>query len=92
MHGKNIDCAKETIRICREKGYLSAYLQAREKEVITMLDELFDEEALREAYDKAKEKKEREEGRKEGRADIINRLIKAGVSQELLNNALNSNV
>ena len=22
MHGKNIDCAKETIRICREKGYL----------------------------------------------------------------------
>lgn len=58
----------------------------------TMLDELFDEEALREAYDKAKENKEREEGHKEGRADIINRLIKAGVFQELLNNALNSNV
>ena len=91
LHGRNIDCAKETIRICREKGYLSTYLQTREKEVITMLDELFDEEALREAYDKAKEKKEREQVRKEERADILRKLIKAGFSEDQINNALNAN-
>ena len=91
MHGKNIDCAKETIRICREKGYLSAYLQAREKEVITMLDELFDEEALREAYDKAKEKEKEKEWMAKGQAALMDKLIKAGFSAEQLNNALNAN-
>ena len=95
LHGNSIECAKETIRVCREKGYLSAYLQTREKEVITMLDELFDEDALREAYNKAKAKKEYEEGlkvgRKEERADLLNKLIKAGFSEEQLNNALNAN-
>lgn len=91
LHGNSVECAKETIRICREKGYLSTYLQTREKEVITMLDELFDEDALREAYIKAKEKKEREEVRKEERADLISKLIKAGFSEEQLNKALNAN-
>ena len=60
-----------------------------------MLDELFDEDALREAYNKAKAKKEYEEGlkvgRKEERADLLNKLIKAGFSEEQLNNALNAN-
>ena len=91
LHGNSIECAKETIRVCREKGYLSSYLQTREKEVITMLDELFDEDALREAYIKAKVKKEYEEARKEERADLISKLIKAGFSEEQLKNALNAN-
>ena len=72
LHGNSIACAKETIRVCREKGYLSAYLQTREKEVITMLDELFDEDALREAYDKAKEKKKEQEWMAKGKAELIN--------------------
>ncbi|MBQ9813474.1 MAG: hypothetical protein IJM54_09205 [Thermoguttaceae bacterium] len=58
-----------------------------------MLEDLFDEEKLREINDREKEeeilKKGREEGRAEERTLIINRLIQAGVSPDVLSKALN---
>lgn len=72
IYSTGIECARETIRICIEKGYLSVYLREHEKEVITMLIELFDEEYAREQYDKAEAKKNYEEGKAEGRAEGIN--------------------
>ena len=68
-YGNAVKCAQETIRICIEKGYLVPFLQAHKQEVITMLDELFNEEALREAYDRAKERENLEKGRVEGRME-----------------------
>ncbi|MBP5622140.1 MAG: hypothetical protein J6X44_09015, partial [Thermoguttaceae bacterium] len=65
-YGNDVKCARETIRICIEKGYLVPFLQAHKQEVITMLDELFDEEALREAYDLARERENLEQGREQG--------------------------
>ena len=44
--------AKETYRICIEKGYLSEFMKEHEKEVIDMMAELFDETYMREQYDK----------------------------------------
>ena len=68
-YGNDVKCAQETIRICIEKGYLVPFLQAHQQEVITMLDELFNEEALREAYDQAKERENLEKGRAQGREE-----------------------
>ncbi|MBR4752594.1 MAG: hypothetical protein IK077_12615 [Thermoguttaceae bacterium] len=58
-----------------------------------MLEDLFDEEKLREINDREKEeeilKRGFEEGFAEERTFIINRLIQAGVSPDVLSKALN---
>ena len=69
IYQDSIMCAKETLRICIEKGYLVSYLQKHEKEVVDMMSELFDEEYQREAYNRASQRKAIEEGRAEGRAE-----------------------
>lgn len=68
IYQDSIMCAKETLRICIEKGYLVSYLQKHEKEVVDMMSELFDEEYQREAYNRASQKKAIEKGRAEGEA------------------------
>ena len=69
LYGNDKKCAEETIRICIEKGYLVEFLKKHKKEVITMLDDLFNEKMQREKYNAARDKKMREEGRAEGRAE-----------------------
>ena len=69
IYQDSILCAKETLRICIEKGYLVSYLQKHEKEVVDMMSELFDEEYQREAYNRASQRKAIEEGRAEGKAE-----------------------
>lgn len=80
IHKNSIECAKETIRIriCKEKGYIPEYLALHEKEVVMMLDELFNEEYLREQYNKAEAKRERQEGRQEGAIAMLIKLVKKG--------------
>ena len=53
-HNDSIKCAEETVKICIKKGYLVQYLTTHQKEVISMMRELFDEQAMRESYDKAR--------------------------------------
>lgn len=93
IYRDSIMCAKETIRICIEKGYLVSYLRNHEKEVVDMMAELFDEEYLRESYNKANKKKALELGRAEGEAKgraeernlIIEKMRKRGMSEEEIN-------
>lgn len=63
IHKNKIECIKETIRICEERGYLTEFLGEHKKEVYTMMSELFDEEYQRNQYDIAVKRIEREEGR-----------------------------
>ena len=69
IYQDSIMCAKETIRICIEKGYLVSYLREHEKEVVDMMSELFDEEYQRAAYNRASQKDAIEKGRIEGKAE-----------------------
>ena len=39
IYDNRLECVRETIRICKEKGYLADYLAAHEKEAITMMSE-----------------------------------------------------
>ena len=72
IYGNALECIRETIRICLEKGYLVNFISVHKKEVETMLSELFDEKSLRERYDFALAKQNQaigeERGEKRGKA------------------------
>ena len=70
-YGKTVEAVEETIRICTELGFLRDYLIKHSEEVITMMDELFDEEYLRKQHDTAV----RAEGRKEGIKEKENKYL-----------------
>ena len=99
IYKNSIECAKETIRICKEKGYLAEYLSKHEKEVIDMVSYLFDEEYQRKMYDEAMREEYREEfkeeiakEREESRASAIESVIKnlrvMGLSEEQIQQAV----
>lgn len=66
IYDNKLKCIKETLRICSEKGYLVPYLKNHEKEAVTMMSELFDEEYLRKQYDLSERKKSFAEGIEKG--------------------------
>ena len=69
LHDDAMTIARETYRICIEKGYLSEFMKEHEKEVISMMYELFDEETMRKQLDTARSRRDLEKGRAEGRAE-----------------------
>lgn len=83
IHHNGIECAKATIRICVERGYLSEYLKSREKETITMLAQLFDEAYLREQYNISEFEAGKVEGIAEGRAkekiNMASNMLRSGL-------------
>lgn len=59
IHGRNRIAAENAIRICQDNGILKEYLKSRQKEVITMMITLFDQDYVLKAYIKD-EKRESE--------------------------------
>lgn len=49
-YGKTQKAVLETIRICKDKNVLKAYLESREKEVVDIMMALFNKEQVLEAY------------------------------------------
>lgn len=82
IYKDSIMCAKETIRICIEKGYLVSYLQEHEKEVVDMMSELFDEEYQREAYNRASNKEAIEQGKIERDRELAEKMRAKGYSEQ----------
>ena len=66
QHGMTQKAVTETIRICKDRNVLREYLAQREKEVVTIMMSLFDDEQIMRTYAKDIEK---ETERKTG--DII---------------------
>ncbi len=56
QYGRTRKAVMETIRICKNKNVLKEYLEAREKEVVTIMMALFDEEQVMRNYVARKEK------------------------------------
>ena len=77
IYADKLECIKETLSICSEKSYLVPYLKNHEKEAVTMMSELFDEEYLRKQYDNAEWKKSFAEGKAEGKAEGESKAIKS---------------
>ena len=84
IHHNKIECIKETIRICKEKGYLAEFLTEHEEEVVTMLMYLFDEQQERETYEAARDKEKIAQGRAEGRAEGRAQGIEIGKLKALI--------
>lgn len=87
LYDDGITAAKETYRICIEKGYLTEFMKAHEQEVIDMMHELFDEETARKQYDTARSIEDIEKGEAKGRAEekiavALNMLAKGKLSIE----------
>ena len=53
QHGMTQKASTETIRICKNREVLREYLTQREKEVVTIMISLFDEEQIMESYIKS---------------------------------------
>ena len=56
-HGMTGKAVSETVRICKDKNVLKEYLAQREKEVVTIMMSLFNNERILELHWKDKEKK-----------------------------------
>ena len=69
LHGRTKEAVRETIRICKDKNVLREYLSSREKEVVSIMMALFDQERAVEQFGYEKRQEGREEGRKEGREE-----------------------
>ena len=69
LHGRTKEAVRETIRICKDRDVLREYLSSREKEVVSIMMALFDQEKAVEQFGYEKKQEGREEGRKEGREE-----------------------
>ncbi len=52
LYGMTEQAVKETIRICKDRNILKEYLMSREKEVVTIMMSLFDDEQIMRTYAK----------------------------------------
>ena len=64
----------ETIRICKDRDILKEYLESREKEVVTIMMSLFDEEEILKSYIRS----ERYEATREVAIQTAERMIRMG--------------
>ena len=78
LHSDGLTVAKETYRICIEKGYLSEFMKVHEREVIDMMYELFDEETMRKQLDIAKSRRDIEKGKAEEKISVALNLLSLG--------------
>ena len=60
--GRTVEAVRETIRICKDKDVLREYLSAHEKEVVSIMMALFDQEKAVEQFGYEKKQEGREEG------------------------------
>ena len=74
IHGRTREAIQEAIRICKDRNVLKEYLSSREKEVVDMLMELYDEQEVLRSYVES-EKYEAENATKIATA---RRLLKMG--------------
>jgi len=70
QYGMTRKAIEETIRICRDRNVLREYLAQREKEVVTIMMSLFDEEQIIKSYVKSERYEETKENAR--------RLLKLG--------------
>lgn len=90
IHKRTLRTIKETIRICIEQDILKDYLLSHEKDVITMLECLFDQETVFNNFLNTKIYEAENRGKEQGREEAsilsmqktISRLNRLGISRE----------
>jgi hypothetical protein len=78
IHGYTETAVRETIRICRDRNILREYLATREKEVMSIMSNFFDEEEILKLYIQDCSNELAKETARETAKDTARRLIKKG--------------
>jgi hypothetical protein len=79
-HGLTQETIEETIRICKDKNILRTYLERKEKEVVTIMMSLFDEEQILKIYVKDMQQEAAEEAAKENAKENARKMFEIGMS------------
>ena len=85
-YGRVREAALETIRICRDRNVLKKYLKEREKEVVNIMIELFNQESAVKEYGEERREEGWKEGWKEGIEEgvqLFAKLFELGNPEEL---------
>lgn len=61
-YGRTRNAIEETIRICKDRNIMKEYFEKREKEVVTMMMTLYDEEQIMKNHDAAIRREEQDKG------------------------------
>ncbi len=80
LHGKTREAVLETIRICKDRNVLKEYLSGREKEVISIMMGLFDQEKAIEQFGNEK----KEEGKLEEKMETAINMKAEGLPEDLI--------
>jgi ribosomal protein L16/L10AE len=85
-YGRVRKAALETLRICRDRNVLKKYLEEREKEVVNIMIELFNQESAVKEYGEERREEGWKEGWKEGIEEgvqLFAKLFELGNPEEL---------
>ena len=77
-YGRTRKAVIETIRICKNENLLKEYLESREKEVVSIMMALFDQEEVFDIYVKSEKKEAAREAARETSKKMAVKFLKAG--------------
>jgi hypothetical protein len=77
-YGLTEETVKETIRICKDRNVLREYLESKEKEVVTIMMSLFDEEQIMDVFIKDRTREATEIATKKADIETAKRMIQKG--------------
>ncbi|NBJ02567.1 hypothetical protein D3Z62_21310 [Lachnospiraceae bacterium] len=80
LHGKTREAVLETIRICKDRNLLKEYLSGREKEVISIMMGLFDQEKAIEQFGNEK----KAEGKLEEKMETAINMKAEGLPEDMI--------
>lgn len=78
LYGRTRKTITETIRICKDRDVLKEYLQTREKEVVSIMMSLFDEEEILKSYIRSERYEAAQEAAQENARETAERMIRKG--------------
>lgn len=78
LYGRTRKTITETIRICKDRDVLKEYFQTREKEVVSIMMSLFDEEEILKSYIRSERYEAAQEAAQENARETAERMIRKG--------------
>jgi len=91
-YGKTQKAVLETIRICKDKNVLKAYLESREKEVVDIMMALFNKEQILEAYVEEERQEAAEAATEIAAKEITLNLYNMGMKEDAIAKAVNVSI
>ena len=86
IHGRTRKAVEETIRICQSENVLAEYLEKQRKEVLDIMEALFDEETIQRNFMASERRKSERKGRESEQRERIAVMLRKGLTPEQVAN------